>query len=123
LGSSGHLAWAALTVWQVELLKVEGLPPTQPVLPWLGVISASVCQIVVAWMRRTGTPIPQRLMVMTWILSIYDLATTFNGTSAVAWIARYGLLVQVPASLVITFTFEVAVGVLLAIVSNAARRE
>lgn len=123
LGSTGQTAWDAISVWQMNLPNVRGLPHVQPVLPWIGVVAATICQIMVAWLKRQGRPIPQRLAVAVLALSIYDLATTFNGTSEVSWIVRYGWVAQVPAALFITFAFEIALGVLLAAWSNAARRE
>jgi hypothetical protein len=123
LGESGQLAWGVLSAWQVHVIQVRGLPNTQPVLPWLLVIGASACQIATAWMRKSGLPIPQRVAVATIVLSAYDLITTLNGTGSVAWIKQYGWVLQIPASLIVTFAFEVAIGALLAIISNAARRE
>lgn len=108
---AGRLFWAAVTSWQFRVpVVVSGLPTTQPLIPWIGVGAASLLQISLIWLKLSGRPIPVWLLVSASLMSIYDYATTLLGLGTVAWLARLGLVAQIPIAALFTFGLEGAIG-------------
>lgn len=111
---AGTLFWAAMSAIQFPVpVTVQGLPTHQPVVPWLGVISASFLQITVLYRRSRGLYVPVWMIIFTVFLSLYDLGTTFAGLGTVAWILKAGFLVRLILSLLLTFGVETVIGLML----------
>jgi hypothetical protein len=108
---AGRLAWAALTAVRFAVpVQVAGLPLTQPLIPWLGVIAATLLQISVAWLKLSGRLIPPSLLIFAALLSLYDYGTTFFGLGTVVWIAAIGPVAQALIALPLTFGLEATIG-------------
>src|SRR5437764_4728514 len=85
---AGRLFWAAIASVTFPVpVSVPGLPSTQPLFPWLGVIAASLLQVCVIYLKLRGRDIPPWMLLAAVLLSIYDMATTFFGLGTVGWIA------------------------------------
>lgn len=111
---AGKLFWAAMNTITFSVpAPVAGLPRTQPLLPWIGVVAASLCQVVALFRQLNKLKTPLWLWLATLGLSLYDLASTFFGLGTVAWIAGAGTIVQVLLACFLTFVVEVAIGFLL----------
>lgn len=109
--SAGVLFWAAVSSWTFPVpVIVPGLPTTQPVIPWIGVVAASLTQISVAWLRMNKQAIPYPLLLVAALLSLYDYATTFFGLGTIAWLARGGPIPALLLAVPLTFTLEIAIG-------------
>lgn len=109
--SAGMLFWAAVSSWTFPVpAPVQGLPTTQPVLPWIGVVSASLLQISVAWLRMNKQAIPYPLLIIAALLSVYDYATTFFGLTTIPWLARGGPIPALLLAVPLTFMLEIAIG-------------
>lgn len=109
--SAGVLFWAAVSSWTFPVpVAVPGLPTTQPVIPWIGVVAASLLQISVAWLRMNKQAIPAPLLIVAALLSVYDYATTFFGLGTVTWLARGGPIPALLLALPLTFMLEIAIG-------------
>src|SRR5215216_2105499 len=75
---AGRLFWAAMASITFPVpVSVVGLPSTQPLFPWLGVIAASLLQVCVIYLKLRGRSIPLWMLSAAGILSIYNAATTF----------------------------------------------
>lgn len=85
------------------------LPVVQPVLPWLGVLSATIFQVVII-VRRGRRPIPLWMGVAAMLLSVYDIGTTWFGLGMVGWIHEAGAITQAIIAVVMTFGLEIIVG-------------
>lgn len=109
--SAGVIFWAIASRWTFSTPAIPGLPTSQPVIPWIGVVAASLLQIVVIYRRLTKKRIPLYMVAGALVISLYDLATTFYGLSTVAWASSAGMLVQLFLTLLITFTFETSVSI------------
>lgn len=108
---AGRLFWAAATSIQFAVpVKVPGLPETQPLIPWIGVVAGSLLQISVIWRKLSGRSIPLWLLVSALLMSVYDYATTLFGLGTVEWIAKFGILLQIPLAALFTFAVEGAIG-------------
>jgi hypothetical protein len=111
---AGRLFWAAMTSLTFPVpVRVAGLPTTQPLLPWLGVIAASLLQVCVGYLKLRGRDIPPWMLLAALLLSGYDMATTFFGLGTVGWIARAGVLVQGGLAAILTFIVELTVSFML----------
>lgn len=120
---AGRLIWAGLEAFAVPVpVVVPGLPSTLPVIPWMGVLASSICQVVVIWLKLSGREVPTKLMVAATALSIYDFGTTLFGLFDVAWLKRGGLLVQVPVATLMTFSPEIIIGAVLPRLPSRVRR-
>jgi hypothetical protein len=109
--SAGMLFWAAVSSWSFPVpVQVVGLPTTQPVIPWIGVVAASLLQISVSWLKLSKRSIPLPLLVTALLISIYDYVTTVFGLGTVAWIALIGLPAQIILAIPLTFCLEAAIG-------------
>jgi hypothetical protein len=109
--SAGVLFWAAVSSWTFPVpVAVPGLPATQPVIPWVGVVAASLLQISVAWLKLSKQAIPWQLMMTAALLSIYDYATTFFGLGTIAWLAKGGPIPALLLAIPLTFAIEAAIG-------------
>jgi divalent metal cation (Fe/Co/Zn/Cd) transporter len=112
--TAGRLCWAALASITFPVpVHVPGLPQTQPLLPWLGVLAASLLQVCVLYLKLRGRDVPLWMLVAAVLLSLYDLGTTFFGLGTVAWIARAGYILQGLLAVILTFIFEVTVSFML----------
>jgi hypothetical protein len=110
----GAIFWTAASTWTFTLpISVAGLPVTQPIIPWVGVISASILQVIVIYARRKNISLPFHIYVAAFLMSVYDLLTTYFGAGTIVWIAAGGILVQVLVTVVITFSVETVIGYLL----------
>jgi hypothetical protein len=108
---SGRLFWAAASSIQFAVpVRVPGLPATQPLIPWLGVIASSCLQVSIIWRKLSGRPIPLWLWVAATASSFYDYGTTFFGLSTIGWIAALGPYVQAVLAVPVTFFLEVMIG-------------
>jgi len=108
---SGRLFWAAASGLTFHVpVAVPGLPQTQPLIPWLGVIAASLVQISVTWLRTSGRDVPIPLLIAGIALSIYDYFTTMFGLMTVGWIAAIGWPLAVILAVPITFALEATIG-------------
>lgn len=111
---AGKLFWAAMAAITVPVpVSVPGLPSTQPLIPWLGVIAASLLQVCVGYLKLRGRDIPLWLLLATVLLSGYDMATTFFGLGTVAWIAQAGVVLQGVLAFILTFIVELTVSFML----------
>ena len=111
---AGDLFWASLAAITFTVPRpVAGLGATQPLIPWLGVVAASILQVTIIIRRRRGQPIPLWMWISGVILSVYDLTTTFYGLGTLRWIQQAGVLVQAFLSAVLTFLLELTVGMLV----------
>lgn len=109
--SAGMLFWAAVSTWVFPVpVAVPGLPTTQPVIPWVGVVSASLLQISVSWLKLSKRSIPVPLLATAVLVSIYDYVTTVFGLGTVSWIALIGLPAQLIIAVPLTFCLEAAIG-------------
>lgn len=104
---AGRLMWRAIAGWTFTLPGSPDAP--LPVLPWFGVLAATVLQIVTLYRTLTRKAIPVWLSVTTAVLSLYDFGTTFAGLGTVQWLSDAGLIVQGLMALLITFAVEVGV--------------
>jgi hypothetical protein len=112
--SAGRLFWAAVSAITFDVpARVPGLPTAQPLVPWCGVLAATLLQIALVWRKLRGKSIPTWLVVFTILLSIYDLATTYFGLGTVGWIVRAGFIIQFPIALLLTFGLEATIGYML----------
>lgn len=120
---AGALAWEWLSLWtfRVPITDLPGLNEVQPVLPWVGVTAATILQVVIVAARLLRAEIPPALWVAGILLSLYDLVTTFFGLGTVAWIQAGGAAIQGVVAILLTFTGEVGVGVLVRNTFNALR--
>lgn len=111
----GMIFWSLMSAWTFEIPAAAkaNLPAVQPVLPWVGVVGASLVQIVVIFMRIMKQKIPGVLVFVVFLVSLYDLGTTYRGTGAVNWLAEAPVLARGVLSILITFVFEAIVGFLL----------
>jgi hypothetical protein len=121
---AGALAWEWLSLWtfRVPIRDLPGLNETQPVLPWVGVLAATILQVVIVAARLLNVKIPPILWVAGIALSLYDVVTTFFGLGTVGWIRVAGIAVQGLIAVLLTFTGELAVGVLVKNTVAALRR-
>jgi hypothetical protein len=109
--SAGMLFWAAVSTLTFPVpVKVAGLPTTQPLIPWVGVVSASLLQISVSWLKLSNKSIPIPLLITAMLISIYDYVTTVFGLGTIAWIALIGLPAQLLIAVPLTFCLEIAIG-------------
>lgn len=109
--SAGQLFWAAVSSLTFPVpVRVAGLPVTQPLIPWIGVVAASLLQISVSWLKLSGRSIPVPLLVTAVLVSIYDYVTTVFGLGTVEWIALIGLPAQLLIAIPLTFCIETAIG-------------
>lgn len=111
--SYGAIFWAIASAWTFQLPAIPHVPATQPIIPWLGVVAASILQITLIYRKIMRLSIPRLLIGITIVLSIYDLGTTFYGLSTLAWLASAGTIVIAIIAIVITFIFEATVSYLI----------
>lgn len=111
---AGMLFWQAMTAITFPVpVAVPGLPRTQPLIPWIGVVAASLLQICTLVLRINNKNVPMKLILATLLLSLYDLGTTFTGLGTVPWIAQVGWAAQAILAVILTFSFEAAIGFML----------
>lgn len=111
---AGKLLWAALASLTFPVpVQVPGLPARQPLIPWIGVVSATLLQIVVIYRKLRHKQVPRWMLIAAIILSIYDYGTTFFGLGTVEWIQQAGIVIRGILAVILTFSFEVTVGFLL----------
>jgi len=111
---AGRLFWALATSWTSHVpVDAPGLPTDQPVLPWCGVIAATLLQIVVIWRRLSHKPVPAWLWGAAAALSLYDFGTTFAGLGTVEWPQQAGWIIRGLLTLVLTFVLETVVSIAL----------
>ena len=109
--SPALLFWAAISQFTFPVpVKVAGLPTTQPLIPWIGVVAASLLQISVAWLKLSKHAIPWQLLLTAVLLSIYDYATTVAGLGTIPWLAKGGIVPPLVIAVPLTFVVETAIG-------------
>jgi divalent metal cation (Fe/Co/Zn/Cd) transporter len=112
----GRAFWAAMSAITFPIpgpTEALGLSANQPLLPWLGVVSASLLQVVVVYLKLKGREIPRWLLIAATLISAYDLGTTYAGLGTVAWIAGAGFVPQAIIALFITFVVEATIGLMI----------
>ena len=110
---AGALFWAAASALRFTVpVPVPDLPATQPLVPWLVVVAASLVQVVALTLKLRGRALPIWLWLAVLFLSAYDLATTFAGLGTLAWVHQAGVAVQVLLTIVLTFVVESVVSLL-----------
>lgn len=108
---AGRLFWAAISQFHFAVpVAVPGLPTTQPLIPWIGVVAASLLQISVAWLKLSKAPVPRPLFITAVLLSAYDLVTTFYGLGTIPWLAPGGPIPAAVLAVPLTFSLEIAIG-------------
>lgn len=109
--SAGLLFWAAISQFTFPVpVAVPGLPTTQPLIPWIGVVAASLLQVSVTWLKLSKHHVPWQLMATAVLLSIYDYATTVAGLSSIPWLAKGGIVPALVLAVPLTFAIEAAIG-------------
>ncbi len=109
--TSGALFWAAVSTWTFAVpVAVPGLPTTQPLIPWIGVVSASMIQISFTWLRLSKRDIPWQLFLTAILLSVYDYVTTVAGLGTIPWLAKGGIVPALVIAVPLTFAVEGAIG-------------
>jgi hypothetical protein len=108
---AGRLFWQAAERITVE---VPFLQIRIPILPWLGVIAATILQIVALYLTLIGRDIPGWLFGATLAISAYDYGSTYAGFEAVAWIAATHWLVRALLAILLVFLVELIIASLLA---------
>lgn len=103
---AGKAAWVYLSYWHFQLPPAPGIPRTQPIIPWLGVLAISALQIAVIYRKLMRYGIPTFMVFIALAASAYDLATTWYGLGNIAWVIAGGPLLQSISALLITFSFE-----------------
>lgn len=120
---AGRLLWAGLEAFALPVpVVVPGLAGSLPIIPWVGVLASSICQIVVVWLKFSEREVPFRVLFAAGILSVYDVGTTFFGLSGVAWLRGGGWVVQMLVALFMTFCMEFIVGAVLPRLPTRRRR-
>jgi hypothetical protein len=109
----GVVFWALVSRWAIQTPAIAGISTSLPIVPWCGVIAASLLQIVVIYRRLVGRKIPGYMLLGAVLLSLYDYTSTYYGLTATAWLARSGMIVQLSLALVITFLFELSVSLVI----------
>lgn len=117
--SAGRVFWAGVSTWTFTVPNVE---EAQPIVPWAGVVSASLLQVVVLLLRLLKSAIPRELLVAAVVLSLYDYGTTGFGLYTVEWAKRIGAVPTALIALALTFTLEFVVALLLRRLIAAVRR-
>lgn len=112
--AGGKLFWAAIAGIPAPItFAIPGLPPTQPLIPWLGVVGTSAIQIGIVWRARQRLPIYWWLIVLGLVMSTYDLATTIYGFGTLQWAQALGIWAQGLLGIFFTFGLEILIGILL----------
>jgi len=108
-GPYGSLAAQLIMTWtfNVDMAKRVGLSVAQPYLPWGLVIAGSILQIVFVYRKLKGLSTPAWLIVFGFLLSAYDLGTTWYGLGTVSWIRTWSQFLLTP---ILTFGLEVGIG-------------
>lgn len=113
-GAGGLLFWQAISSIPLPIrFAIPGLPATQPLVPWAGVVGASLIQVGIVWRGLQGKPIPLWVMGVGVVVSIYDLTTTWFGFGTLQWVQWAGPIVQTLVSILFTFGLELLIGFLL----------
>jgi hypothetical protein len=111
---AGRLLYAQISAVTFRLpVAVPGLATDQPLIPWIGVLAASILQVVVMYRKLAGLSVPPILGIAVAVLSAYDLGTTFFGLGTVAWVVTAGIVVRGLLAVLLTFSIEVVLSVLL----------
>lgn len=111
---AGRIFWAGMEAIRFSVpISVPGIPTDQPLLPWIGVVAASLLQVVILYRTLRGLPIPLWMWLTAAALSVYDYTTTYFGLGTVVWIAQAGMIVQGVLTFILTFIVEGIVGLLL----------
>jgi hypothetical protein len=113
-GPGGVLFWETVSSLKLPWrFLIPGLPATQPAIPWVGCVAASLIQVGIVWRSLLRRPIPIWAAIVAFILSIYDLATTWFGLGTLQWVQWAGSIVQSVIAVLFTFGLELLIGVLL----------
>lgn len=111
---AGRLFWGVVALFTFTIpVQLPGLPNTQPIIPWLGVIAASLLQVCAIYLKLRGRDMPVWMLLAAVLLSVYDMATTFFGLGTVTWIAHAGFAVQGVLAFILTFVVELTVSFML----------
>ncbi len=113
-GPGGALFWETVSSLRLPWrFRIPGLPATQPMIPWMGVVAASLIQIGIVWRSLLRQRVPIWAAIVAFILSIYDLATTWFGLGTLQWVQWAGPIAQSVIAVLFTFGLELLIGVLL----------
>jgi hypothetical protein len=108
---AGRQFWqllAAIT-FSVPIIETE-----QPLIPWIGVVSATILQIVLAYLKLANRDAPTWLITATLVLSGYDLASTFAGLNAITWLGQAHWFIRGIIAIILTFLVEFTIAIMLA---------
>lgn len=111
VGDGGVLFWRAVSAWHTTY-SADTIGQ-QPIVPWLGVIAASLFQVAIIVRSIQRKPVPVWAYILGTILSVYDFATTFSGFGTLQWVTSAGPLAQIPLTILFTFGLESLIGYLL----------
>lgn len=121
--SSGAAFWGWISGWTFTLPSaIPGLSTTQPVIPWIGVIAASLLQVSVLLLGLLGRTVPPVLAVAATLFSVYDYGTTVYGLGTVPWLAGPGLVAQLPIAFILAFLVEGCAALLIRHLMSLFRR-
>jgi hypothetical protein len=111
LGDGGVLFWRAVSVWHSEWSQDR--IGQQPIIPWVGVLAASIFQVALIVRGLQGKSTPVWAWALGIILSGYDAATTYFGLDTVQWVQSAGWIAKIPITALVTFGLEGLIGFLL----------
>lgn len=126
--TTGEIFWLLLSNITFSVPVPDFVSPeikaaaTQPLIPWIAIISGSLLQISISYKITSGETIPRYILIMGSIYSLYDFGTTIVGISQLPWFANLWdnnilligrFLILIILSLFITFSVEGIFGFLL----------
>lgn len=119
IGGYAVVFHALLTAWtfpmpvEASVMALAGLPISQPVLPWMGVVGATILQIVIVYRKLRHLPIRRGILIAGAAMSLYDVATTFVGVGTISWVPGLTVVGQGLIAVVLTFGLEGIIALLL----------
>lgn len=111
--TAGALFWQSVTAITFPVPLVPASVPRQPLIPWIGVIAASLLQVGVLYRRLIKADVPVWAGVAVFFLSGYDYLTTFFGLGAIEWVQSVGVILQLVLAFLLTFIVEATISWLL----------
>lgn len=120
---AGVLAWAWISAlqFQIPVGDLPGISELQPVIPWAGVVAASLLQTSVLTLRILHQRTPPALVVAAGLFSLYDYGTTFFGLETAAWLQDAPFLFVAIFGLILSFIIEIIASFLIGKAVEAMR--
>lgn len=120
---AGQLFWALVTQLSFTIPgDLPGIEERQPLIPWCGVIAASLLQVSVLLLRLLTLRVPPALAVATALFSLYDFGTTYFGLGTAPWLRGSPAFLQGLLACLLTFSVEAAMAFLLERLVRVVRR-